>query len=195
MIHEKLRQLKQDCIDIQDDRLKWDLIKSDVRLLTIDYSKTQAYIKQSVEKELLKQRNDESLKLEKQPNREMEIHVEAMRDQLEQINSEIACGAFVSSKAIEIEENNYGSSNFINMEKSNNRMKYIKKINISETECINDSKKILEEEVNFYSSLYSSDNKLKEMDPQFFNDKVPKISETAKPSVNKKLPWKNVIKL
>ena len=63
MIPEKVRQLKQDYIDIHDDRLKWDLIKSDVRQLTIDYSKTQAYIKRSAEKELLKQLNETHISL------------------------------------------------------------------------------------------------------------------------------------
>ena len=180
MIREKLWQLKQEYTDIQDDRLKWDLIKSDIRQLTIDYSKTQAYIKRAAEKELLEQLNEESLKLEKHPDRDLEIRVDTIRDKLEQINSEKARGAFIRSKAIQIEEDEHGSSYFINMEKRNYKMKYIKKLNISETESITDPKKILEEEVKFYSALYSSDNNLKETDSDFFNDKIPKISEHSR---------------
>ena len=106
--------------------------------------------------------------------------MESIKDQIETINSIKTAGVQIRAKAQFIEENERSTTYFLNVEKRNYKMKHIKKLKFSGTESIDNPNKILEEEKQFYKTLYTR-NKTLTSGKTFFNSKaIPKLTHYDK---------------
>ena len=181
LIKELVVTLKQQYNDLHDHGLRWDFIKSEIRQLTLDYSKTQAKIRREAENELNKQYINALADFETCNSNENLDIVEKIKDQIETINAYKTAGAHIRSKAEHIEENEKGTSYFLNVEKRNYKMKHIKKLNISDTESVTEPSKILEEEKLFYKKLYERNKNINNQHSDlFFNESIPKLADDDK---------------
>ena len=131
MIKEIIEQLKTQYSDIENLGLKWDLIKTDIRRITIDYSKTQSNIRKQVEDDLQKQYVNATEKCELDPTNKNIAILENIKEQLETLNAFKTAGAHIRSKAKHVEENERSTKYFLNIEKRNYKMKHIKWLNQS----------------------------------------------------------------
>jgi hypothetical protein len=178
---EFIENLKHQNAEITNKGLKWDLLKSEIRQHTITYSKRKAKLKRDYENHLHKQFLEASNAFNLEANDINLQKLEEIKQKIEDLNASKTEGAFIRSKAEHIEKNERSTSYFLNIEKRNYKMKHIKKLNTSETEIIKDPVAILDEELRFYSDLYSNNvniNVGKSRD--FFNDNVSKINEDEK---------------
>ena len=183
LIRELCNTLKQQYVDIQDHGLKWDVIKSELRQHTIDYSKTQARIRRMVENDLNAQYLKAAAQFEANNSTNNLEQLEHIKEQIEEINAYKSAGAHIRSKAIHVEENERSTTYFLNVEKRNYKMKQIKKLNISETETVCEPDKILNEELKFYKQLYSNNKSLNnKYDNIFFNNNnsIPTLNDEDK---------------
>ena len=181
VIRELLVTLKQRYSNIDNDALKWDVIKSEIRQFTIDYSKTQAKIRRQAEADLQIEYTSAANAFEHDNCKANLEQLENIKMQIEAINAIKTAGAHIRSKAQFIEENEKNTSYFLNVEKRNYKMKYIKTLNITDTQITHDPKCILAEERKFYKNLYSDENKTsKKYLKSFFHDKLPTLNDQDK---------------
>ena len=102
-----------------------------------------------------------------------------------------ANGAIIRSKAKWIEYGEKNSKYFLNLEKRNYRAKYIKKVIMSNGIEISEPSKVLEEQVSFYSDLYTSkcDKTSHPEIREIFlsNQNIPKLDPEAQNKCNEPL--------
>jgi exonuclease III len=178
---EFIEKMKLQNVEITNKGLKWDLIKSEIRHHTITYSKKKAKLKREYENNLHKQFLEASDAFNMEANHNNLQKLEEIKQKIEDINASKTEGAFIRSKAEHVEKNERSTAYFLNIEKRNYKMKHIKKLNISEIETITDPVAILDEELRFYSNLYSNNVNINvEKSKEFFNDNVPKLNEDDK---------------
>ena len=145
--------------EIHDLGLKWDLIKMEIRGFTLQYSKRKAKTSRDEEKYLYKKVNDLQANAEKNPHDKSAIlELQLARARLRKITLIKTKGAILRSKARWHEEGERNTKYFFSLEKRNHDNKTITKIKIGEDSYIEDQFEILEEQKNFYESLYRSSN-------------------------------------
>ena len=181
MIREWIEQYKVQYAELDNHGLKWDVIKTEIRRITIDYSKTQAKIRRMVENDLNDQYQEAAKVFEYNNSATNLEHLENIKEQIETINAMKTSGAHIRSKAQHIEQNEKGTAYFLNVEKRNYNMKHIKKLNITDTEVISNPKEILNEEQKFYEQLYTKSKNIdKKYYNTFLNNNIPKLKDTDK---------------
>jgi exonuclease III len=178
MVRKLIENLKQEYHNIDNDGLKWDLIKTKIRQDTIFYTRKQAKLRKEHENKLQEQYLDASEAYNLENDDKTLQKLDEIKQKIEIVNAVKTEGAFIRSKAEHIERNEKSSTYFLNIEKRNYKMKHIKKLNISETETITEPASILEEELRFYTELYGENPKIKtDQSKVFFNEDVPKLDE------------------
>ena len=180
LIRELCNTLRQQYEGIQDHGLKWDVIKSELRQQTIDYSKTQAKIRRMVENDLNTQYLKAAEEFEADNSTNNMEQLEYIKEQIEEINAYKSAGAHIRSKAVHVEENERSTTYFLNVEKRNYKMKQIKKLNISETETVCEPEKILKEELKFYKNLYTNNKSVNSHNDKIFFNNIPTLNEEDK---------------
>ena len=175
LIKETILLLQEQYNTVTNHGLQWVLIKSDIRQLTIDYSKTRAKIRREVEGDLQKQYIQASDNFVENSSEENLVIMENIKENIEAINAFKTAGLQIRAKAQFIEENKKSTSYFLNVEKRNYKMKHIKKLNITETESIVDPSKILAEEKSFYKTLYTKNKNLNTDEYGTFFNNIPKL--------------------
>ena len=89
LLKENISQSKIDYYNIEDKRLKWDLIKMEIRAFTIRYSKRKARTKRIEEKEILDAINACQKKMDKQTaNDALKNEINSLKQKLDKILEE-----------------------------------------------------------------------------------------------------------
>ena len=176
LIKNKITELKN-TTNMVNKTIYWDYIKCEIRTTTIEFSIKKAQTNKQHQQEL--QKTIESLESNLNTTLDYDKYIlcKTEYDNLIRVNTQ---GIILRSKAQWIEEGEKNTKFFLNLEKRNYNRKYIKKlINNKEQEVI-DPVAILEEQKNFYKSLYSS-----QIDPEIgfglqqkflSSDHIPKLS-------------------
>ena len=88
-------------------------------------------------------------------------------------------GIQIRSKTKWVEEDEKSTKYFLNLEKCNSYRKAVTVLTDDNGTCIIDQDRILEEEINYFSSLYKSQNNPSRADlDEFFNDvDIPKLND------------------
>ena len=154
-INEWLDQFKDMYSNEKNRSTAWDLIKCEIRRVTLAYSKTQARLQKQLQVEL----SDELCHLENEigitPTEENIERYQTVKSELENIHTNISRGIQTRAKAKEIEFGEKNSKYFSNLEKSHSKAKHITELEV-DGKTITNQNDILNEEKIFYENLYSS---------------------------------------
>ena len=172
--------------------LMFDTIKCRVRGVSVKYSAH----KKRLNKDKIEMWSDSLSLLQQQlanvniPCKKDELlaEISELSGRLERLVDETTKGAILRSRCLDYEEGERNSKYFYNLEKLNGNKKAIHKLN-TETGMISEPKDILEEEVRFYTKLYSTsttqfDKKTRErVFKQFLSLEHPKIDLNDAPEL------------
>ena len=207
LIKDNYPKIKEKYIDIEDKRLKWELIKMEIRSLTIPYSKNKAKKSRYVEK-AIQNRLDEIDVLITNSNGLQNIdselkEYERLKRDLQDIYDSRGKGAIFRSKVRWTEEGEKPTKYFFNIEKKNFNTKVIAELKPdSDGNIILDEKEIMCEIHSFYADLYKSEVDGDKSDSSDFNSfianlELPKLSVNERDEIEGKLTLKecqNILK-
>ena len=176
-----LPSVKEKYKEIDDLGLKWDLIKTEIRGFTLQYYKRKARKYRDKEKSLYKKVNVLQANAERNRHDKTAIlELQLARARLRKIILIKTKGAILRCKARWHEEGERNTKYYFCLEKRNHDNKTITKIKVGEDSYIEDQFEILEEQKNFYESLYHSSNinsKNFENSPFFIPENVTELTE------------------
>jgi exonuclease III len=179
-VTQEIARLKVKYDNVNDKGLKWDVIKMELRMGAISYSKYLAKKKRDDMKELLIKLNETEMGIATNPSDELLEIATEIKDKIESYNAEKARGAMMRSKAEWVEYGEKSSSYFLRLENRNRQIKNITLLVDEEGKEIEGQKKILNEELRYYKNLYTQpadDIGRTEAKNFFLNEDIPKISD------------------
>jgi exonuclease III len=157
-VKETIQKSRENHGNIEDKGLIWDLIKMDIRSITISFSKNKARENRDLIKDKMSQfatlENILGQKTEVE-NQENHIKYEALKLDIENYNNEKSRGAQLRSKAEWAEFGERNSKFFLNLEKRRYKAKCITTLIDENENEINKAEEILEYEKTFYKKLYT----------------------------------------
>jgi hypothetical protein len=163
--------------DINDPRLKWDVIKMDIRGSSISYASYKSKLKRQQEMDLLKQMKDLEPRINNNPIENDLMLYASLTKELEQLNNENMRGIQLRAQGQHMELSETNSKYFLSKEKSQAEIKSITKLRLEDGTEITDTKEILNEQKRFYSKLYTEPNTYKKREvheaDQFFFENNP----------------------
>ena len=152
----------------------WEMIKLNVRGKTIEY----ASIKKKTQDNRLTYLENKLEELNKNEPENVES-IETCRIELEDLIHRKSMGAKIRSRVKWFEEGEKTTKYFCSLEKRNFNLKTINRIQKSQGEDVTSQKKILEELQEFYSKLYSKDQRIIDDNimQDFLSREGPRLSE------------------
>ena len=139
-------------ISINNRAMMWDVLKCELRGITIEYSINKAREKRKYLNDLNTELKALEIRLDN--NEDVKDTYISVRNEVEQIEEEKLRGNMVRSRAQWIEEGEKCSKYFMNLENRNYKTKCITTLGTDENK-ITDQTLILDECKNFYKNLYS----------------------------------------
>ena len=162
LIRENYSPISEKYSGQEHKRLKWELVKMELRGLTIPYAINKAKNIRRKERDLQKRLDDldQSISSGSGADSHRENGLEAEHNQLKQelclIYENRGKGSIVRSKTRWIEQGEKPTKYFFNLEKRNYSHKTIKELKHPEGKSVTKEKQILEEIEIFYKELYTS---------------------------------------
>lgn len=156
------------------------MIKMEIRMFTIYYSKQKAKARKNYEENLLQEAQRLQKLVENRTTPEAIKGYNSVKNKLDKISFDRTCGTCVRSKARWYEFGERSSKYFFSLEKRNYEIKCITSLIKDDKSTITDPEKILDEQRCYYQNLYSSNNP-QVKDPKFNlffeNDMIKKLDE------------------
>ena len=140
--------------------LKWEMIKMEIRSLTIPYAKKKARNVRNLEKQLESRIESLESKINANPDDGTDAEqqeYERLKTELRRIYEKRADGAILRSKIRWIEHGEKPTKYFFNMERRNYNKKTITELTVAGGTTISNDDDILEEIRGFYENLYKTD--------------------------------------
>ena len=159
-IRKMYPELREKYAYIQDKRMFWELLKMEIRCMTISYAKRKA--KETNKRELIIK--DTLDKLDHiicnnadLTNIDQELkQYENLKKELQELYENKGEAAKFRSKCLWVERGEKPTKYFFNLEKRNYSRKVISELEDGDGEIINNEEQILLEIENYYKTLYSS---------------------------------------
>jgi exonuclease III len=149
-----LEENKERYAEIKDKRLRWDVVKLDVRGLTISHCSYKVKTEKKYEKHLIQ----ENITLEEMmctyPDENIALMLATNKRELDQINHNRTIGAQIRANCIHIENDERNSKYFFSREKSRAEAKAMTTMISDNGNTITDLKEIANEQKTFYQTLY-----------------------------------------
>ncbi len=173
-MHKKLTEWKI-TYDMTDHRIKWEIIKYEIRKFTIEYAKKRKKLQSDKEKEL----EYRLINMERQSINANNINeYENVKRELQEIEKEKINGLLIRSRIDWHEHGEKSTRYFFNLESSNAMKKHLRKLTLSDGTTTTDPDAILTEQMNFYKNLFSSKNENFDKSSIFLNNKyIPTLGE------------------
>ena len=166
--------------DLNNESLKWELLKMQIRNATTVYSKTQASLKREYENNLHQKFKEINEVIDQEHSEENETNLLAIKEKLEKINAIKTEGHRVRSKAQFIDHNERSSKYFLNLEKRNAIIKNITRLKKDNHPDVTDTSGILNELASFYEKLYTSSVYCSDFENEFLCESLPQIAQNDK---------------
>lgn len=145
--------------DIENKNILWDTVKCSIRGMTIGYSSAKVKERRQHENEIMERLGVlEPLLTTNEADTIQEY--ETLKHDYEDIQKIKAQGLMVRSRAQDIEYGERNTKYFLNLEKRNQNIKNITCIINDAGNLLTEPTQILQEEVNFYSKLYSDPSEI-----------------------------------
>jgi len=163
---------------IKDKRVKWEILKFNIRNFSRKYGKEKAKDRRNNQKYLEEELKAAEEGLDHDFSEEKQAAYEELREELQEIDNKITEGIIIRSRVRWYEQGEKCTKYFCNLENRNFARKHIKKLKIGE-EIITESTRILKEEMLFYKELYAATIvDLENDETQFFfkQQNIPKLS-------------------
>lgn len=177
---------KEEGKEFSDKRVAWDWVKYNVRLFSIQESKSRAKVRREEENTLQKNLQEAQINFQRQPNDETKKELDFCQTQMETFYDKRIEGIIIRSKARWHECGEKSNKYFLSLEKRNNVRKHICKLCLHVSGVITtEHKNILDASSDFYKNLYSSQRNVFQNDNLntfLGNPNIPKLSEEQKAS-------------
>ena len=158
LLHSKIPKFVEKYKEVEGKGLFWEMVKMEIRGLTVRFSKLNAKRNRDEEKLLTFKFPKLSAKLQTAYSEDDKAELQRIKIKLSDFQTEKTRGAIIRSRARWYEYGEKNSKYFLNLEKVNYRRKYISSLIKQNGTRIDDPKEILNEEQNFFVELYSSRN-------------------------------------
>ena len=159
LVKALIKQTAEENNSITNKGLLFDLIKMNIRALSIKYSSRKKREKDKLETNIM----SEIKSLERQDESEDIIEkLDLLREELEKFMKSKVEGAAIRARAEWIEEGEKNTAYFLNLEKHKAENKIITQLKTADGVILDDPKDILEEQYKFYSNLYKQNSLGKE---------------------------------
>ena len=185
LIRESYSSISEKYAGLEDKRLKWELVKMELRGLTIPYAKNKAKNIRKKEKDLQKRLSDLDLHFSNSIDSAQVNHLEAEYFQLKHdlclIYENKGKGSIVRSKTKWIEQGEKPTKYFLNLEKRNYNHRKITELKHSDGTSVTKEEEILKEIERFYKDLYTSTTSVENVLFETFieNLKLPKLEDST----------------
>lgn len=154
-VFENLKNLKWKYKDLDDKHLKWDSITCELRGIIIKYSRLKARKTREREKELNKKPESQTQLIASQLSPERLEEYQNLTNELKEIYNNKTKGVMLRFHPIWCEEGEKSINYFLSLEKRNFKNKRIDKLVINNI-TLTDIETIIQEEKEYYQSLYKS---------------------------------------
>ena len=172
---------------ILDKRVKWDIIKYEIRKYTCSYSSSKKKELNREEIDLQRRLNELEILLSNTESEHLYNEYDTCKTRLNRIYENKAKGVIVRSRARWLEQGEKSTKYFFNLEKSNFTRKHIRKLRLENNDLITESNEILSEASKFYEQLYKTSNVEEDNDGIFLNDNIPKLTQENMISCEKEI--------
>ena len=149
-----ITESKEKYKNLQNKSLVWDTTKCEIRTITISYACHKAKEKRLIERETIKRLERLDLLINQGETLYLDEYHSLQKD-LEDLHLEQAKGIMIRSRAEIVDNDEKNSKYFLNLEKRNYRLRYIKTLKTNDDKELTDPQLILKEEESFYKNLYS----------------------------------------
>ena len=153
--------IREKYADIEDKRLKWELIKMEIRSITIPFAAHKAKQFRNQESDLQKRLDEIDKSIN---NSRDDQNIEAKLEEYDRLKNELnrlyemkGKGAIFRSKVRWLENGEKPTKYFFNMEKRNYNRKVISELKRPDGKTVVNEQEIMSEIQSFYEKLYSSD--------------------------------------
>ena len=169
---------------LQDKRVKWDLIKYEIRKFTCKYCAQKRKEQIREEKTLHERLEYLETQLGNGPGDSLNNEYHACKVRASELEEIKAKGAIIRSKVKWLEEGEKSTSFFFGVEKYNFNKKHLRKIIVDDGTVITDNDLILRKARNFYKLLYKSNcPTYDDLSNQFFsNNNLPQLCDAERES-------------
>ena len=168
--------------DIADKRVKWDMMKYEIRKYTCSYSARKKKDQNIEENHLQNKLNRLEIQLGNIQSADVLSEYEECKKRLNEIHEQKSKGAIIRSRARWQEEGEKSTKYFFDLEKVNFTRKNIRKLKTDNDKVVTGNDNILSETSKFYENLYSSKNVAEDINGLFLNDDIPKLTDDNKSS-------------
>ena len=170
-------------VNLENKNTLWDFVKCDIRSHTILYTCKKAKQEAITEKELASKLNKLEQNVKMNGDENLTEYLELKRE-WEKFLKKRHLGVITRSKAKWVEEGEKNTKYFLNLEKRNFNIKYIRKLITKDNEEITSLKDIINEEMQFYQDLYTSKSKdegnISEGQNFFEQNRIPQLPNLEK---------------
>ena len=147
----------------------WEYAKCSIRTETLEYCKEKAKLEKHRERVLEKQIDEYEKKLIEEGSEHYNTYL-ALKSEWENVQKVKTNGIILRSKAKWVENGEKNTKYFLNLEKRNYNIKYIKCLVTHENKTINDPNEILKAQFDFYKALYTSKQTKGNQTENFINE-------------------------
>ena len=158
LLRSKIPEFIEKYKEVEDKGLFWEMVKMEIRELTVRFSKLKVKRNRDEEKLLTSRFAQLSAKLQTAYSKDDKAELERIKIKFSDFQTEKTRGAIIRSRGRWYEHGEKNSKYFLNLEKLNYWRKHISSLINHNGTRINDPKEILNEERNFFKELYSSGN-------------------------------------
>ena len=164
---------------MNDKRVFWEWLKYNIRKFTIQFSKTKAKQRNTIQINLENELRNASKLYEQNSSKENYELYESIKMKLEEVYEYKVNGIITRARIRWYENGEKSTKYFLRLQKRNYCRKIIRKLRIQNIE-ITDPHKILYEQAQFYKTLYTSKNpnlNSEEAKSFFLQSNIPKLTE------------------
>ena len=180
LVNQQIEKSKIQYQNLENKSLLWDIIKCDIRGITISYSSHKAKEMRKKENNLQERLRDLEELLDESHEITLENEYNNIKTELENIHENKAKGQLIRSKARWVEDGEKCTKYFMQLENNNYKTKFIKSVVVDDI-VIKDPQQILNEEKKFYENLYKSNDRLScEENCDLFTKQSNKLNEEEK---------------
>jgi hypothetical protein len=184
--------------DVNDKRLRWDVIKAEIRGFTISYSSYKKKCEKELETKLLHEIDQLEKEISINPDNNKWQQLVTAKSELSHMEQEKCRGIQIRANCLHIEANEHNTQYFLSREKSRAESKAMTTLITDSGQVLNDIHEISMEQKHFYQSLYEeknayTQNEINEARKYFLDsDEVCQISDEDREKIDSDISYDEI---